>query len=233
MKRWWIGLLALLVAFGYAQAPLSGGSGGGGGSGELVVVDDNPVSAQERITVKIPRRYALHLTETQWNLDLNNPPQGSSGQGCYLVPKTFRGTALDALAAAMGGQLQPINTYPAIKDYNRDGKISENEKGTLICLNQKVLQKFSNDKDGWQLTISVTGSPSSGFGWFVLQDTIVGDSSPVVSISTNSLPSSGSYFRSGTTNGWLDDQIVEAFWFDGSEEEGDYNLTVTFTLAGL
>jgi hypothetical protein len=79
----------------------------------------------------------------------------------------------------------------------------------------------------------VTGSPGSGFGYFVLADFLSG--MPMGSFATNSLPfgpvvvASGS----GTTGGWLDDTVVEAFWFDGSELDGTYTIDVTFTLAGL
>jgi hypothetical protein len=33
--------------------------------------------------------------------------------------------------------------------------------------------------------------------------------------------------------GWLDDIIIEAFWFDGSEEAGTYEFNFLFQLAAL
>jgi hypothetical protein len=132
-----------------------------------------------------------------------------------------------------GGVLRPIGAYPAAKDFNGNGRLEDDEKGTLICINTKILQKFSNDPEGWRLSVTVTGTPASGFGYFGLADFI--GMMPMGSFVTNSLPSGPHVVASGTgpTGGWLDDTIVEGFWFDGSELDGTYTLDVTFTLAGL
>ena len=125
--------------------------------------------------------------------------------------------------------------YMALRagDYDGDGKLEDDEKGTLICVNHKTLQKFSNDPEGWQLSVSVTGTPASGFGYFGLADFI--SMMPMGGFVTNSLPSGPHVVASGDgpTGGWLDDLIVEGFWFDGSELDGTYTIDVTFTLAGL
>ncbi len=205
---------------------------------------DTSVSLSETIKVTIPVRYALHLTDTLWELDLNDPTAGEDytfnpnewmapEDGCYLVPKFI--TNGDDLKTYLlkGGVLRGIDSYPAIKDFNDDGEISKFEKGTLICVHHKILQKFSNDPEGWQLMVSVTGEPT-GFGYFGMADHILpaGDWGFFY---TNYLPVESQVVASGsgTTGGWLDDDIVEAFWFDGTEAAGDYELTVTFTLAGL
>jgi hypothetical protein len=237
MKKHLIWLLALALASGVALAQVGFPSEGDLDGNVEELYDENHVQAavKEKVRVIIPRRYALHLTEDEWNLDLNNPPLGDrdTGEGCFLVPKSFLGTPQDALNAALSGTLRPIAAYPAARDFNGNGKLEDDEKGTLICLNTKILQKFSNDPVGWQLSVSVTGAPSSGFGYFVLADFI--SDMPMGGFATNSLPFGPAVVASGsgTTGGWLDDTVVEAFWFDGSELDGEYTIGVTFTLAGL
>jgi len=239
--------LALLLAGGSALAQVGFPSEGDLDGNVEELWDDNhdQAAVKEKVKVIIPPRYALHLTEDEWNLDLNDPPEAPGdyvydpddpalpGEGCYLVPKAVKTlTDLQNYLLA-GGVFRPIGAYPAAKDYDGDGKLSDDEKGTLICLNTKILQKFSNDPDGWQLSVSVTGTPSSGFGYFGLADLI--SMMPMGGFVTNTLPYGPVVVASdaGTTGGWLDDTIIEGFWFDGSELDGTYTIDVTFTLAGL
>lgn len=245
MKRIWIGLLALALAVGYAQVGFPTEGDLDGNPEELYDDNHDQAAVKEKVKVIIPPRYALHLTEDEWNLNLNSPlaapgdytynpadPQPPA-EGCYLVPKSVK--TIDQLVSYVlgGGVLRPIDAYPAAKDYDGDGKLADNEKGTLICVNHKTLQKFSNDPDGWKLSVQVTGSPASGFGYFALGDFLGG--SLVGGFYTNSLPYGPVVVASGPgpTGGWLDDLIVEGFWFDGTELDGTYTMTVTFTLAGL
>ncbi|GAA6758110.1 hypothetical protein [Thermus oshimai] len=247
MKKHILWLLALALATGVAMAQVGFPSEGDLDGNVEELYDDNhdQAAVKEKVRVIIPPRYALHLTEDEWNLDLNTPPEAPSdyvfdpsdprppAEGCYLVPKAVR-TPADLIDYALdGGVFRPIGSYPAAKDYDGDGKLEDDEKGTLICVNQKVLQKFSNDPEGWQLSVQVTGTPSSGFGYFGLADLI--DHVPMGGFATNSLPYGPVVVASGTgpTGGWLDDLIVEAFWFDGSELDGSYTIDVTFTLAGM
>ena len=243
MKKVVLLVLFVLVGAALASEPT------GGQSWIVSEGDDTSVALCETITVNIPVRYALHLTDTLWQLDLNNPPAGvdytfdssnweAPEDGCYLVPKTV--TNGDELRDYLieGLTLKGIDSYPAIEDFNDDGVIEETEKGTLICVHHKTLQKFSNDPDGWKLLITVTGEPTSGFGYFGMADHVLPagswsyfytndlDAYPVTDVQVAGA-------EDATTGGWLDDDIVEAFWFDGTEAAGDYVLTVTFTLAGL
>ncbi len=242
MKKLVFLVLFAVIGMALATAPQNGQAWAINESGS------DSVSLSETIRVTIPTRYALHLTETLWELDLSNPPAGSDyafssseptapENGCYLVPKyVASGNDLQGYLYD-GGILRGMDNYPAIKDYNGDGEISNDEKGTLICVHHKILQKFSNDPDGWKLLISVTNgqnSPTSGFGYFGMADHVL-PAGAWGYFYTNSLPVTEQQVASGagTTGGWLDDDIVEAFWFDGTEAAGDYELTVTFTLAGL
>lgn len=245
MKKWLVTALALALAVGYAQVNFPSEGDLDGNVEELWDDNHDQAAVRERVRVIIPPRYALHLTEDEWNLDLNHPPAAPGDwypdpdeptlppEGCYLVPKAVK-TLEDLVTYLENGHvLRAIGAYPAARDYNNDGRLSDDEKGTLLCVNHKILQKFSNDPDGWRLSVSVTGTPSSGFGWFVLADLI--NHAPKGGFATNSLPSGPHVVAEDThpTGGWLDDLIVEAFWFDGSELDGTYTIDVTFTLAGL
>jgi hypothetical protein len=242
MKKWLIAALALALAVGYAQVNFPSGGDLDGNVEELWDAGDGSAAVRERVRVVIPPRYALHLTEDEWDLNLNTPPEAPGDwsyspanpvppEGCYLVPKRVK--TMQELRAFIedGGVLRPIGTYPAARDYNNDGRLSNDEKGTLLCVNHKILQKFSNNPDGWRLSVSVTGNPASGFGWFALAD----QHNLMSYFATNNLPSGPHVVAQGNgpTGGWLDDLIVEAFWFDGSERHGNYTIDVTFTLAGL
>ncbi|MFN4072380.1 MAG: hypothetical protein ACK4G4_03015 [Thermus sp.] len=222
--------LVLLALSGLLALALANG-------GEEWNVGDQEATVTERINLTIPQRVALHLTEDEWVVDLNNPVPGQNGEGCYLVPKGYQGSLEDAINDALAGNFQPIDTYPAIKDLNGNGQIDEGEKGTIICLNQKVLQKFCNNGDGCELDLKVTrtqGGPYYGQGGVVdnapdinhtkfVQFNGVDDGTPLelLKVLGQRLP------------GWLDDEIIEAFWFDGSEEAGTYQFNFLFMLAAL
>lgn len=64
------------------------------------------------------------------------------------MPKGYARSLENAVRDALAGTFRPVNTYPAYNDFNNDGKLEDNEKGTLICLNRKVLQKFCNNREG-------------------------------------------------------------------------------------
>jgi hypothetical protein len=182
-----------------------------------VDVGADEASVTQRINLTIPQRVALHL----------------------LVPKGYSGSLEDAVNDALAGELEPMDTYPAIKDLDGDGSISDEEKGTLICLNQKVLQKFCNNREGCELDLKVTRTlgnstygklgvldeaPYIGHSRFVAITPGVnddGDPLELLKVLGERLP------------GWLDDLITEAFWFDGSEVAGTYEFNFLFQLAAL
>ncbi len=244
-KVLWLLALAFLGGMALAQVGFPSQGDLDGNVEELWDENHDQAAVREKVRVIIPPRYALHLTEDEWNLNLNNPPEAPfpytydpanprpPAEGCYLVPKAVKTFSDLQNYLVSGGVFRPIGAYPAAKDFNGNGRLEDDEKGTLICINTKILQKFSNDPEGWRLSVTVTGTPASGFGYFGLADFI--NMVPMDSFVTNSLPSGPHVVASGTgpTGGWLDDTIVEGFWFDGSELDGTYTLDVTFTLAGL
>jgi hypothetical protein len=228
VKRMFLILSALLALLGLALA-------------DEYNVGADQATVTERINLTIPQRVALHLTEDEWVLDLNNPPLGdlNTKEGCFLVPKGFQGSLQDALNAALSGTLKPIAAYPAAQDFDGDGKLEDGEKGTLICLNQKVLQKFCNNRDGCELDLKVTrtsGGPTYGklgvleeapdishtrFVEIIPGGNDDGDPLELLKVLGQRLP------------GWLDDIITEAFWFDGTEMAGTYEFSFLFQLAAL
>ncbi|MCX7849089.1 hypothetical protein [Thermus sp.] len=200
-------------------------------------LDNNQAEVQQRINLTIPQRVALHLTEDEWILDLNNPPLGNQGEGCYLVPKGDQRTLEQLIQAALAGQLQPVGTYPAIRDLNGDGRITDDEKGSLICLNQKVLQKFCNNRDGCELDLKVTrtrGGPTYGKAGVVDKAPSI-NHEKFVQINGNDQGQPLELLRvvGQRLPGWLDDLIIEAFWFDGSEVAGTYEFNFNFILVAL
>jgi len=275
VKRMFLILSALLALLGLALAD------------EAYDVGEDQATVTERINLIIPQRVALHLTEDEWILDLNDPPLGNleTGEGCFLVPKGYEGTLEDAINDALNGELTPVNTYPAVifadmpggrkkgggggskgggggsgddggsDDGSGGGGGSDGggsgggsgggmpvqvvEKGTLICLNQKVLQKFCNNRDGCELDLKVTrtlGGPTYGKLGVLEQAPDInhtrfveiipgvnddGDPLELLKVLGQRLP------------GWLDDIIIEAFWFDGTEVAGTYQFNFLFQLAAL
>ncbi len=254
MRTGFFALLLVALGLGYAQTPA-----------EVVNVGDNEAIATENIEVTVPPRVALHITETQWDLDLNSPPLGSyeTGEGCFLVPKDFGdynddGTvdSKDVFDAYQDGNLQPIDTYPAIYDFDNDGRIGGNEKGTLVCINKKIVQKFCNNwvstagqEDGnstgceFDLKVNIQSPYPLGdasYGRLFFHDRPeplpVGDLTftPFLEVTPGNgddgSPIEWLKIRGGRFAGWLDDYITEGFWFDGTETAGTYVFTITFRI---
>jgi len=261
MKRMTIAALALLglAVAGWSLAccnvPLHQGDG------QSWISCQHEVSLNENVELTIPMRLALHLTETKWNLDLDNPPLGDeqSGEGCFLVPKGFGDynedgvvNSKDVFDAYQDGKLEPIDTYPAIKDIDGDGSISDSEKGTLVCFNKKVLQKFCNN---WQIgtnygcefdlkvNMVVPTDVVGGYGRLFFYDDAT--LPPVGQVTYNPFieivpgyndegsPIEVLKVRQARFPGWLDDFITEGFWLDGSELPGTYQFNVIFMLSAI
>ena len=254
MKRMTIAALALLglavVGWSFACCNLPFHQG----DGQSWISCQHQVQLNENVELTIPKRLALHLTETEWNLDLNDPPAGDvqAGEGCFLVPKTFSGTPQDLLAMLENGELTPADTYPAIVDIDGDGQISNSEKGTLVCFNKKVLQKFCNN---WQtgtnygcefdlkVNMVMPAGVTGGYGRLFFYDEAT--LPPVGQVAYNPFieitpgqndegsPIEVLKVRGARFPGWLDDFITEGFWFDGSELPGTYQFNVVFMLSAI
>lgn len=240
-KHLWILALAFVAGMALAQVGFPSEGDLDGKVEELYDDNHDQAAVKEKVRVVIPPRYALHLTEDEWNLDLNSPPLGdlNTKEGCFLVPKGFQGRLEDALNAALSGKLKPIGAYPAAKDFNGNGKLEDDEKGTLICINTKILQKFCNNREGCELDLKVTrtlGGPTYGkLG--VREEAPDINHTKFVSITPgvndNGTPLELLKVLNNRLPGWLDDTITEAFWFDGSEVAGTYEFNFLFQLAAL
>lgn len=201
---------------------------------DLVVRDALPAVVDQGISVTIPERAALHVTDGAWILNLNS--DADIAEYCWFLSKANAAMGPDVLAliglAATrnpGGWLEPAAGfgYPAIRP--NDPGISDLDKGYLVCALQKVVQLFSNDPDGHDFTITFSGAPAGGFGVFGLTSSLASGTTAIVANGADLLTTTST----NTTGGWLDHRITEGFFFDGSEEAGTYNLVVTYTLANL
>jgi hypothetical protein len=143
---------------------------------------------------------------------------------------------------------QPIGGYPGF--YVNGGGVLE-WKGPIMCSFQTIVQKFANT-NGWRFTSSLTDNnvtPSSTNPAWTLplyvadrftSGAIAGFSSATGGLrllpgATNARTLASAAPTTGTaaprtTGGWLDDNILQVILFDGSETNGTYNGTVTYTL---
>jgi hypothetical protein len=237
--------LAVVAAVGIAFGQNTGPNLQGGG--ESYNQGTGSATVSQTIKLTIPPRAALHLVGTEWTVNLNSPtpaadtytlnPTTLPGVGCYLVPKTVTTPEQLIAYANASNPFKPIDNYPAIKDYNGDNKITDDEKGTLICLNKKRIQIFWNLGVAWKLDVAVTGLRTGR------QDGIFGVSAePFASANTYSpnYPFPDTTLVTGTGSsipgGWVDYDIYEGFWFNGEERPTTTSpqlITVTFTLTNL
>lgn len=139
------------------------------------------------------------------------------------------------------------NYPPVIEEEQGDGLVA---KGGLLCFNTVTLQKWSNSPDGWKLTVDATSNQASDFGYLSITDVIIqeaGSGDPTYDVqetavfnnaeglveSVSDEPLGTIATQNGPTEGWLDDQLVQAFYFDGSEEAHDSTIVVSLTLSSL
>ena len=249
-----ISLLTLIALVSTALAQGDYEEGGG---------ENSDPTTNQTITVTIPERLALHLTETTYELDLSDPGNGNfveyagdwpsqywpDGEGCYMLPKHVTlNPALEtmiALTSAVYHNGTPVASYPAVildgEGVAQDGA-GNWQKGSLVCFNQKVIQKFANVPWTFSADVNIDGA----IGTFGIVDVIIdryyapvtytngydgrneGDLRHMLTQSESGLVLATG---NGATNGWLDDQITEIFWFDGTETPGTHTVTVTYTLA--
>ena len=236
----------------------------------------NSVSLTERIIVSIPARVGMHLHKTLFEVDLadlsddrnckcyrageHNKVSGLdelyggslSGLRDILSKATWtgdapKGTGVYQQVAALDlkdARFARVKNYPGY-ELNKEGT-QVVWKGPILCIGQKVVEKFSNYPKGWSFT-AATGNTSTSFPTLLVLDrfqahtyganglglasgfTTAGDylikggaNQPAVTMATGT----------GVTGGWLDDHMLEVLVFDGSEVAGTFNTTVTFKLTG-
>lgn len=160
-------------------------------------------------------------------------------------PYSFAGTVNLGTPVGLEKQLgNRVKSYPGI-EYNKDtGAVAW--KGPIICFNRKIVEKFTNSTN-WKVNIAVS-SVTPGFPKLVLGDMLPGTM-------TNGIPNGPKFVKQlypikdpsspaleftnaeaglagKTTGGWLDDYILEALVFDGSETAGEKTAAVNFKLTG-
>jgi hypothetical protein len=236
-------------------------------------------SVTQQITVNVPTVAALVLDGgalQPWNINLNNGPSFMA-QGCYVVPNPIAASdtqgAYSWLSAVAGlGELNNIQAvnYPGVFYSNGPNSAPKlwsavlphlpegygylanlPAKGNLFCVNEFKVEKYTNCPTGATFSVSLTGSPASGFGTYGVIDYLLpyaagmnGSDVQFSQISAGALSVSGatSYTASFTQAGgpaqtlatvppyqFIDDYIVQ--WLDlGTAQPGTYNLTATYTL---
>jgi hypothetical protein len=234
-------ILALTISAAFADNPAPTAP-------DAVHVHGTAATVTQDIRVVIPHRFALHIDDTTWRLDLTKAYD--INRYCRFVSKaaTLAPTPPTALSMIYGAARSALPLppaagfgYPAIRPEAVAARhITNADKGYLFCVNRKVVQKFANDPDGWRFTITVAGAPDGGFGWFAIADRfrLPGDAIDRVHhaatrVADGTAPLVSFSIPERTTYGWLNNYIEEGFFFDGSEVAGTYDLVVTYTLTGL
>jgi hypothetical protein len=185
------------------------------------------------ITINVPQRLALKMDASDWAIDLGNLSNGS--HGCYAMSKAFI-TASELIGGSddvtavftkfLGDTanhgLDPATSYPAVD--------LEDDSGYIFCFASTKAEKFSNG-GAWKFSATLENAGNTddtGFGWFGVSDNGL---APEV---TNTAGGSVMELSAGPERikGWLETQVLEGFYFDGTELASKYDLQVTYTLTG-
>ncbi len=245
------GALLLVIGMAFAQQPndIASGSNYRVGTNQAMLV--------QPVTVTIPQRVALHVDTANWILNLNDLAQQAcfpvsksldaqlggrdawsanfptfvgnlAAAGTFDTDTSWTDGVRDAVIAAHAGIGVGLATsYPAVNIDGVDGVSGDGDKGYIVCYFGKVMQKFANVPWRFEAQLnSLSTSDPKSFGQFGIADVLNG---VVVGSGTNStgigLLASGDH-----TGGWLDDYLVEALYFDGTEDAGTHLLFVQYTL---
>lgn len=228
----------------------------GGQSFDLGGFND-PAKTYEYLYVAIPRRVGLHLHESLWTVDLVNLANNTCT--CYRAgnhnPQTGRDELFDLPAIFKAadfwgdGRVQPGNPYsilgrlnwnnPAIvpvtsyPGFETNGRGAVLWKGPIMCVNQKIVEKFSNAAKGWNFTAELKNT-TPGFPTYLMADKLSGDGTRVAYLRKQAANTGPQLMASGSgpTGGWIDDHILEAMIFDGTEQPGLQSAVVEFKLTG-
>lgn len=218
---------------------------------------NDPAKATEYLAVLIPQRVGIHLHENYWGVDLTDLSKNSCQ--CYRAgnhsTETGRDTLYDIAAVFAGAtfrgdgkaqagdpysfvgllnwndtRVQKVSRYPGFEFNDKTNALLW--KGPIMCVNQKIVEKFSNAPKGWTFTASL--SSSAGFPSFIVADQVAGDGKKVAWLRQAGVNKGEQTLASGSgaTMGWLDDYLLEAMVFDGYEQPGIQTGAVTFKVTG-
>ncbi|GAA5512785.1 hypothetical protein Dcar01_01509 [Deinococcus carri] len=142
-------------------------------------------------------------------------------------------------ASSYNGNMVAAPRYPGI-EYTSGTSNQVSWKGPIVCFNRKVVEKFANGANGWEVNISAR-NVTAGFPTLVLGDRVANTGYKKVETlynASNKTTKSLTFNNTNvtgmgmTTGGWLDDYILEALVFDGNETSGTKSADVVFQLTG-
>lgn len=253
-----IAALLLTAGMAFAQNGDNAATNFDAGSDSASVSQSITLTIPQRLALHIHPSGVGGSTGTDWTLNLSNFDDNSQGTLCLAVPKPaaetignhvlengeweFSGTLSVMQATAIGlGILDEATSYPVV-DIDGDGTVSgDSDKGYLACFFTKVIQKFANIPNTTLSAVLVNSGASDeavpGFGHFGMAGFSdwngQGFTGAATFATTSSYDTSFNFGSTGslTTSGWMDELILEGFYFDGSERPGSHVMEIVYTLA--
>ncbi|GGL78746.1 hypothetical protein GCM10010840_15740 [Deinococcus aerolatus] len=164
-----------------------------------------------------------------------------TGDGTPNTRNAYSFAGIFSWNSSFNSQMIPAPRYPGI-EYATGTNNTVSWKGPIVCFNRKVVEKFSNGANGWNVSIRVNPGVTAGFPTLIVGDRVAGTTFRKVETLYNAAANPAAYktlsftnTEAGmgkTTGGWLDDYILEALVFDGNETAGSKTADVVFTLTG-
>jgi|GEM_PF-1976966 len=204
---------------------------------DAVYRGEREASVTQDITLTIPLRAAVHITDTEWTLNLGNDYH--IAEYCFFVPKTVAyavpaPAALDLILGRITLASAAGFGYPAVRP--GDLEITGADKGYLVCRNSKEVQKFSNTPGDWTFSVEFDARAVDGVrpvfgerfavfgigGFGAVATAVIAAGQVLIDVD-----------GTGPTGGWRTSDFIEGFYFDGSEVAGTHNLVVTYTMTNF
>jgi len=245
--RKWI-LLVGILALGFAWATEGSGQNG---------QNCNPCNGKEdkvtqKIHLKVPVVVRLILDEgplQKWTINLNKDMEN-----CYAIPNDI--TSIDDLKVfleAAGDQLVEATSYPYVA-YGEDGTVmtwgevaaglGEDSpylnysdmpaKGNVICKRAFKVEKYTNCPNGAAFSVTLNGNQDSGFGAFLVYDSVSGPDSYSDAATAVFDAANGDAVELVNVGpgSFYDDDVVQWLWLKDAEP-GNYQLKAVYTLAAV